>query len=324
MAQTVQRTQVTPADELRDLLEMAEKRVANSRSSGDSALALLNELDRIAELWPQLEGQGMDLRPEAGRWNTLQASVLRKASGLLGQLQKVGGISALRAQQHPEGTDAPWWHLDRHVAQTRKRQWRRVLTIAGAVVAVALVAWFLYQRFFPVDPKVAESYRRVGKGEQLILQDNDWRGALAEFQAASVLTPDDYNAWLRVGVAEEQLGDASAAQEAWQRGRALLPVESDFLKGRAAAYLLFDLIDLADRDIQAALKLKNDDAQAWYQAASVYEARNQVEAAVDALDKASTYAEQTHQDELTALARYRMGMLMQRAAMPQLSATPAP
>ena len=52
MAQMVQRGQVTPADELRDLLDTAEKRVANVRWSGEGALALLGELDRIAELWP--------------------------------------------------------------------------------------------------------------------------------------------------------------------------------------------------------------------------------------------------------------------------------
>ena len=107
------------------------------------------------------------------------------------------------------------------------------------------------------------------------------------------------------------------------RARALLPSDSDFLKGRAAAYLLFSLVDPADKDLQAALKIKNDDAQAWYQAATVFEARGQIQDAIDALDKASTYAEETHQDELTALARYRMGMMMQRGALPQVTATPA-
>ena len=43
-------------------------------------------------------------------------------------------------------------------------------------------------------------------------------------------------------------------------------------------------------------------------------------------DKASTYALETHQDELTAIARYRMGMLMQQLNFqqptPQTSPTP--
>lgn len=321
MAQMVQRGQVTPADELRDLLEISQKRVANVRGSGDGTVALLEELDRIAALWPQLEAQGVDLRAEAGRWETLQSAVLRNAGGILVELQKCGGIASLRNKAHPEGTDAPWWHLDQYVAETRRTQVRRTAMIVAGVVVVAFLAWFLFKTLFPVDPKVAESVRRVNHGEQLVQETNDWAGASAEFRAASALTPDDYDVWLRLGVAEEQLGNRDAAQDAFARARGLLDSELEFLKGRASAYLIFGLTDPADKDIQAALAIKNDDAQAWYQAASVYEWRGQIREAVDALDKASTYAEQTHQDELTALARFRMGMLMQQMGMQQGSET---
>ena len=323
MAQAVVRGQVTPADELRDLLEMVEKRVASVRWSGDGAVALLQELDRIAELWPVLEAQGVDLRPEAGRWATIQASVMRNANGILSELKGRGGIQALRQQAHPEGADAPWWRLDEYVADKRRKRLRRTATIVGIVVVVVVLGWFLFQKLFPVDPKVAESLRRVSRGEQLVQENNDWPGALAEFQAASALTPGDYDVWLRLGVAEEQMGNAQAAKDAFDRARALLPSQADFLKGRAAAYLLFNLVDQADKDVQAALKINAEDAQAWYQAASVFEVRGQLTEAVDALDKASTYAEETHQDELTALARYRMGMLMQRAALSPETPTPA-
>ncbi len=324
MAQMVERGQVTPADELRNLLETAEVRVANVRWSGDGSLALLKELDRIAELWPELEAHGVDLRPEAGRWETLQAAVLRSAGALLAELQTCGGIAALRRQVHPEGTNAPWWRLDEYVAQQRRQSVRRAVTIVAAVVAVAFVAWFLFQKLFPVDPKVAESVRRISDGEQLVRDKNDWPGALAEFQAASALTPEDYDVWLRLGVAEEQVGNTQAAQEAYDRARGLLQSELEFLKGRAGAYLIFALVDPADKDIQAALAIKNDDAQSWYQAATVFEARGQIREAVDALEKASTYAEETHQDELTALSRYRMGMMMQSMSMQQPAGTPTP
>jgi tetratricopeptide (TPR) repeat protein len=322
MAQTVQRGQVTPADELRDLLVTDEKRVANVRGSGEGTVQLLKELDRVAELWPQLEAQGMDLRPEAGRWETLQASVQRNAAGIVAELQRCGGIRSIRKEVHPEGTDAPWWHLDEYVTQARKKRVRRTVTITVAVVVLAVAAWFLFQKLFPVDPKVAESARRVSEGEQLVQQNNDWAGAAAEFQAAAALTPGDYDVWLRLGVAEEQLGNKQPTQDAYAKARSLLPSELEFFKGRASAYLLFNLYDQADKDVQAALAIKNDDAQAWYEAASVYEGRGQINEAIDALQKSSTYAEETRQDELTALARYRMAMLMQR--MNVVQGTPEP
>jgi tetratricopeptide (TPR) repeat protein len=280
-------------------------------------------MDRIAELWPLLEAHGVDLRPEAGRWETLQASAQRNASSILTELQKLGGIQAIRKREHPEGTDAPWWHLDEYVSQARSKRLRRTVMIVGGVALVAVLGWFLFQTLFPVDPKFAESMRRVGKGEQLVQENNDWPGALAEFQAAAALTPKDYDVWLRLGVAEEQVGNAQAAKVAYDRARALLPADLDFLKGRATAYLLFGLVDPADKDLQAALKIKSDDAQAWYQAATVFEARGQIQEAIDALEKASTYAEESRQDELTALARYRLGMMMQRGALPPVTETPA-
>lgn len=324
MAQTVARGSVTPADELRSLLDSGEKRVANVRQGGGCA-DLLHELDRIAELWPQLEAAGMDLRPEAGRWETLQAGVLRHASGILAELEPCGGLAVLRHGVHPEGVDAAWWRLDEYVAQARRRCARRGLIVAAGVFGAVLLAWFLFQTLFPVDPNVAEALRRMSAGEELALRQGDWPGALAEFQAATAATPDNYDAWLRVGVAQEQLGDAAAAQAAYASARALLPAELDFLRGRAATYLLFGLVDQADQDTQAALAIKNDDAQTWYQAASVYELRGQIREAVDALGKASTYAEQAGQGELTALARYRMGMLMQQMNVPAMdTASPTP
>ena len=88
MAQTVKTGQVTPADELRESLAFSEKRVADVFGGGDNALALLKELDRIAALWPVLEAQGMDLRPEAGRWETLQATVNRRAGAIVSDLPR--------------------------------------------------------------------------------------------------------------------------------------------------------------------------------------------------------------------------------------------
>lgn len=317
MAQTVQRGQVTPADELRNLLETDETRVANVRGSGEGVVRLLKELDRIAELWPQLEMQGVDLRPEAGRWETLQASIRRNATGILAELQRRGGIRSIRDEVHPGGTGAFWWHLDEYVAQARKQRVRRAATIAIAVLVLAAAGWFLFQKLFPVDPKVVESVRRTNQGDQMVQQDGDWAGALAQFQAAAAATPGDSEVWLRVGVAEGQLRNTQAAQDAFDKARSLLSSDLLFFRGRASVYLLYDLFDQADKDIQAALAIKNDDAQTWYEAASVYEARGQIAEAVDALEKASTYAEETRQDQLTALARFRMGMLMQRLSMPQ-------
>lgn len=320
MAQAVHTGGVTPADELRDLLTTAEKRLANVRGSGAGAVILLQQLDRIAALWPVLEAQGADLRPEAGRWATLQASIQRRTPVILAALQSSGGIDALRSQAHPQGTDASWWHLDATVTAERRKRLRRSAIIAAGALVVALAAFFILRSL--TDPKVVEASRHVSTGEYAVQQAADWPAALAEFQAAAALTPADPDVWLRVGVAQEHLQDAAAARESYAKAHALLPSELEFLKGRAAAYLTFNLMAEAERDLQAALASKPDDAQAWYLAASVYETRGQNQQAIDALNQAAAYAEQAGLNELVALSRYRMGMLMQQVPMSQETVTP--
>jgi cytochrome c-type biogenesis protein CcmH/NrfG len=324
MAQSVRTGQVTPADELRDLLSLSEKRLANVRGGGSqAALDLLLDLDRIAVLWPELESQGVDLRPEAGRWATVEKTVYQKASRLLAELKPLGGIEKLRAEHHPEGTDAPWWRIDAYVREHNRLRTRRFVLIGIVVVVAGISLYYILRLLFPVDPKVQESVRRIGSGEQLAQQKGDFAAALAEFEAAAQATPDEADVWLRVGAAREQLGDAKGAQEAFDRARSLSASQLDFLRAQGSAYLALNLIDPADRALQAALKVKYDDAQSWYLLASVFESRRQISEAIDALGKAGQYAEETQQNELTAMARYRMGMLMQQQQLSPPTMEPA-
>lgn len=326
MAQTVQAGQVTRADELRELLTIAEKRVANVWGTGDSALSLLRELDSIAALWPVLENQGMDLRPEAGRWETLRAAVDRRAADVVADLRALGGMDKVRLEIHPEGTDAPWWQLDRVVSANRRQRIRRTGLILGGLAVFLAVLYVGLRLLFPVDPKVAEAGRRIGAGDQLIQGQADFVGALAEFEEAAELTPDDPETLLRVGVVREKVGTATA-EEMYARARSLMPDDVVFRQMRASVYLTFGMLEQADRDLQVALAAKPEDPITWYELASVYELRGQIGDAIDALEKTDLYATEADLVEMSATARFRRGMLMQQAGIreqPQLTATPIP
>jgi len=326
MAQAIQAGQVTPADELRELLTVAEKRVASVWSSGDSALSLLRELDRIAALWPVLEARGMDLRPEAGRWETLRAAVERRSADIVADLRTFGGIEKVRLEIHPEGTDAPWWHLDRVVRAGRQQRIRRTGLILGGLTVLLVVLYAGLRLLFPVDPKVAEAGRHISAGDQLIQGQADFVGALAEFEQAAELTPDDPEVLLRVGVAQEKIGVASA-EEVFARARAFTPDDVVFRQLRASVYLTFGMLEQAERDLQVALAAKPEDPITWYELASVYELRGQIGEAMDALEKVDLYATEADMVEMSATARFRRGMLMQQVGVreqPLSAATPIP
>lgn len=312
MARAIVQGRVTPADELRELLTSAENLVVSVRGNPDHVITLLAALDQIAELWPLLDAQGVDLRSEAGRWETLQAAVGRRAEEIVETLRQSGGMRAVRQRTHPEGTDASWWRLDEDVADRRRRKLRRTAAILLGIAAVSTALYFILRLLFPVDPNVVAASRLMSTGDRLVQDAGDYASALAEFQQAAALTPDDFEVWIRTGVAQEKLGDAEAASQSFERARALIGDDHAFHQARASGYLLLAMPDEAERDLLQILAARPQDAMAWYQFGSVYEARGQLDLAIDALTKASDYSLAANQAELTALARTRLGMIMQR------------
>jgi len=314
---------VTPADELRDLLTASEKLVVDLRSNPAGAISLLENLDRLSQLWPELETAGVDLRPEAGRWETLQASVRRHARELTRELHSRGGLAKLRAEHHLDGEGEWWWHLDEAVVAQTKQRLLRTGMILVAVLLVGTAAYFLLHLLFPVDPKLEAAIGKQTAGEQKIQNDGDFAGALADFQAATELQPDDPHAWLQLGAVQQKLGDTAGMTESFRRARALEPADTGFELDRSQVYLSFGMLTEAKADIEAVLAADPQNATAYYIQASILESLGQLNEALVALQKASDLAEAQNDPQLTALARYRLAMMLQQMQMvPPIVPTP--
>lgn len=325
MAQAIKAAQVTPADDLRALLDINEKRVVNLPGSGATAVDLLCDLDRIAELWPALAAQGVDLRPEAGRWETLQALVRRHARALVREAQAVGGLRAARAQQQFTGEAPWWWTLDE---QVRAHDTRRVTRLAGAAALVVLVVvggYFLLRVLFPVDPNFQAAQEAVFAGEAKITNQGDFAGAADDFRRAAVRTPEDAEVWLRLGAALQKMGDTAGARDAFQRAEALVATDVDVRLARAPIYLAFNMLDEAAADLQVITAVAPENPLGYFYQASIFEMRQQYSEAVAALQRASELADESKDPQLVVMIRYRLGVLIQQAQMQAVTpATPAP
>ena len=323
MAKAFREDQITPADELRELLADCEMLVVNLRGRGGDAVDLLRKMDRLQPLWPELEAAGMDLRPEAGRWETLEASLHKRAPALLRELQRSGGLPAVRAREHVSEPSAWWWHLDEEVRAIRlKRVRTAVLTVIGVVAAGALVI-FLFNTLFPVDPKVQQSMSSMLAGQQIIEQGGDIQSALPDFEQATRLTPDDIDSWLWLGALQQKLAKVPEADESFRRARALVDTDVAFWTKRAPVYIALGMLQEAQSDLDAAIAADPQNPEAQFHLASLLEAQGQIDQAVAALEKTSQYAEARQMTELTAIARYRMAMLMQQGQAPSFAtATP--
>jgi tetratricopeptide (TPR) repeat protein len=329
MAQALRYQPTTPADELRERLTLCEKGIANMRGSGVRARTLLEDMDHISALWPVLEAAGLDLRPEAGRWETIQASLRRSARRLLKELRASGGLAAVRVQQHPDGQCEWWWRLDQAIAQENKRRVLRAGLTTATVVAAALAAYFVFRMLFPVDPNLSAALDLQSAGERKIQKSGDYAGALADFQAATTYLPNDAETWLRLGAVQEALGDTTAMAESYGRARALVASDADFQFERASVYFALNLLDKAKTDAEASVTATPDNPYGHYLLSSIYETLGLSEKALAALQRAADLAEAQQQTQLSGMARYRMAILMQRVQQPYLetivpTATPAP
>ena len=325
MARAIQNDRLTPADELRTLLAESEKLLANLRGHNSNALELLRNMDRIAVLWPELEGAGADLRAEARRWEAIQSGVRSDAHRIVRSLGALGGLSALRAEVHPDGQEQWWWRLDRDVASRTRTRLLRFGIIALVIVAILAAAGPILNTLFPVDPRVQEAAGKIMAGQAKIQNEADFAAALPLFEQAAALTPDDAEAWLWLGATQEKLGDGPASAESFREASDLIADEAGFHSQRATVYLVLAMLDRAASEAQAALAVDPENPQVHIILAGVFDARGQYLEAVQELQKAADFADQRNLPQLSATARYQMGMLLQRMPVaPQVSPTPAP
>ncbi|MDH7474615.1 MAG: hypothetical protein QHJ74_11520 [Anaerolineae bacterium] len=101
MVRAIPQPKLTPADDLRDKLQRAERAVANLKGLGAQAATLLELLDEVQDLLISLEAQGMDVRAERARLITVQNQLRSRAVLLNREIAAAGGFPALREKHAP-------------------------------------------------------------------------------------------------------------------------------------------------------------------------------------------------------------------------------
>jgi tetratricopeptide (TPR) repeat protein len=312
MAQAIRSEQFTPADEIRGLLTTAEEQIPHLKGSGAQVVDFLLGLDRVHELWPRVEAMGADLRPEAGRWETLQAQVHSQGPVIVHEIGAAGGFETARARYHPAEQAAWWWQLDREVHQNRIQRARKAVLTLLAVAIIGAMALFVINRVLPTDPKYQAAMSKQMAGQRLIEEQKDYASAIKAFQEATVLTPGDAEPWLWLGVAQKKVGDNDAAENSFARARSILGNDLELYIQRGLILSGIGLLDDARADLDAALKIDPEEPRAWLYLANVQESQGQLGEAIKSVERASDLSEKRDQPQLTAIARYRLAILYQQ------------
>lgn len=339
MAHSVESRISTPAAELRDLLDQAERQLPVLDSA--TVEVYLTRLDRIAELFAQLEadhaasGAGADqaLRAEQSRWDDLQAKLLRRSAQVVKAAGGANGYATLRTQ-HPPAT-GPWWHLDAQIALQKRRQLQHLLRILILITVVTTAGVWAYQTWLAPDAATLALVDALSTTERHV-DAQEWEAAMAVIEGALEEQPDNLELLLWATVLAERLGndDDAAAYSA----HALAQLGGDeaqyFLALGMNRFRVGDL-DGATAAADGAAALQPESPQVYFLYGNIAEARSDIAAALEAFDRAAALAE-PNDPQLTVISKMRYGMLLQQLqtaptsgevqtpAAPTLPATPTP
>jgi tetratricopeptide (TPR) repeat protein len=308
----------TPSARVREVLDNAERRVSNLRGGGPQVLELLHLFDQAAGGLAELEADGANVRAERVRFETLQRQLRSRQVRFLAQ----GGaaLQEERAAVQPERARW-WWYLDEEVARQRARRLRRWLISILAGVIVLAVAWLVYDRFIAPPPHVRQALQHISSGEFLV-DEQDLRGALAEYEAATVLSPDNPRAWTWQGVIHSQLGELDDAEMAFEAARSLYETDFDFLLNRGMMFLHVGDLVAADADVEQAIRARPDSGYGYFLRAGIAAEQEEYAAAVADLERAAELAHIAEDTQLEATARAQLAMVMQMQVYQQAAPTP--
>lgn len=308
----------TPVDRVRKALDRAELLASNPRRTGPEALELLHLLDQAADALAELEADAVDVRAERVRFETVQRQLRRQQGRLLAQAG--AALHGERAAVQPDRARW-WWFLDEAVSQQRMRRLRRWL-LGGLAAALLLAgAWLVYDRFIAPPPEVRQAFQ-LGAGGEGLVEKGDLRAALAEFEAAAALIPDDPEPWIWQGVLHSELDELAAAEEAFETARALYEAEFDFLLDRGLTYLRVGNLPAASADVERAILERPDSGHPYYLRASIATERGDYAAAVADLERAADLARAAGDTQLEATARTQRAMVIQLQIYQQATPTP--
>ncbi len=311
MVRYVPRQTRTPADELRALLDASYQIAVESQGATPEILSqLLQNLDRIHTLFPQLRARGIDLRPEETRWQEVQGAVRRHRDAILAGLMPFGGLHTLRSALNERPEEARWWWwMDQSRAQERRRRFL-ILTaiIVGIIVLLAGGVW-AFNRLFPTDERVIQAYEYKTQAEEALRQGHR-KEALEPLEAAYALTPDDPDILSLLAVLYDL--DQQPQKAAAIRAQLLKQYPPSITHANLAqSYLLAGDTEKALELARQAIREDEANPQGYLVAGMVYEARGQRNRAVDFYQQAAEKAHAAGEYETEAFAKVRLAHLLQ-------------
>ena len=309
MAHYVKQNLHTPAEELRSSLDEIEHLIASAGTPESDPRALLQTMDKAHEMVRSLQDEGVDIKPETVRFESLQGLVKKKASTIVRDLKPAGGIEPLRSQIKPS-RDRWWWYLDEEIASRKRKSIARAIAIPLLIALLLFAGAKAFEYAFPPD-KTAVKVSALEDEAARAIQKGDLDTALQKYEEVAQLTPDDGTVQVWIGVLSLELGDGQKSSKAFSRAEKLLK-PADLHLSSGYVYFALGKPDKADRELRQAIELDPDNGMAYYLRGNVLASQRRFSEAKAMYTLAAEKADEAGDHRLEAMARVQMANVIQQ------------
>ena len=294
-------------DNLRKMIEEYKDYVVNIDYPDREIIKMLTLRDEIENLLLNLEKRGTDLEADKVRLATFDVMVRKKMKMVYRKL-----TASLNPLPYREERKIPrshwWWYLDELLREKRVRARKRWL-IRGGIAAVALLAVYIILTKIVPQPKQSVIYQEKARE---LYQEGELDEAINVYKKAQELDPDDSTIPLMLGIIYEDKELLDKANSYFERARLLSSQKIDFYNSRGMVYFQMGKLDKAVLDTKKALELDSNSAFSHFLLGSIYEMENKI---TEAILEYQIVSDLDQDPQLTVMARFKMGMIMQRGPL---------
>jgi len=295
----------TTLSDLRKMIEEYKDYLSDIEHLDKNVLKMLNLRDEIKELLRRLKEKGTEVSAEETRLENLDPIARKKAKIILRHLKVSIDLVPYRDERGIP-TSHWWWYLDSLIKEEKLGLVKKWLIRGGVAIAVLLCVYLVLIRVVP-RPNPAVLLQEEGNR---LYEEGRIDEAVAVYKKALQLRPDDSFVYLMLGVLYEDKKMQEEADHYFNEAERLSSRKIDFYNQRGMIYYQKGKFDRAISDAEEALKIDPDSATSHFLLGSVYEVQGKINEAISEYQIVSNLDGDAR---LVAMARIKMGMLMQRA-----------
>ncbi len=294
-------------NDLREMIEKYKDYVINIDRLHQDIVKMLTLRDGMEELLIKLEKKGTNLAAEKSRLESFDVIIKDKAKMVYRNL-----ATFLNPLPYREERKIPlshwWWYLDELVKERKTRLRKKWLIRGGIAALVILAAYIVMVKVIP-GPKQSVIYQ--GEAERLY-KEGKLDEAIEIYKKAFSLDPEDSSILLMLGMIYEDKGMLQMKNHYFEEAGLLFPKRIDFYNSRGMIYLQQGKLDKAALDAEKALEIDTNNAFSHFLQGNIYEAEDKI---AEAISEYQIVSDLDQSPQLTAMARFKMGMMMQRAPL---------